>query len=117
MTADIVDLAAVSSACQPLMRWWQHFLATGDGDLRELERARSGLQPFAELPGGVGAAMRHLSGLGITTSPAQLTHDLELVQRIVALAPSGPTTRRRRPRKALLPPPHGDQLMLPGLDA
>lgn len=118
MTGEIIDLVSVGAACRPLAQWWQHFMATGDGDLLELERARMGLEGFTQLPGSLGRAMRHLSGLAVTTNPAQLTSDLELLRRVVERATERKSRKsRQRTSSAKLDAAAAGQLALPGFEA
>ena len=121
--AVVVDLGAVGRASAALARWYRGLVATGEGDVDELGRARAELATLPAQPGRLGWAVRL-----IVCGGDDATTDQEIVAAVSLLCdaasraagPSTPTAiqsaaaaplRRRRNQAATVTQP-----TLPGLE-
>ncbi len=110
MDAQIINLAELAAACQPLARWWEAFVVTGEPRLKELDAARRSLRSIHTVPGRIGRALRELDEAD-ATDPEQLVHAVEVICRVAMMA-SPPAPRRRLPHR----PPSLAQPNLPGFE-
>ena len=110
MDAQIINLAELAAACQPLARWWESFIVTGEPRLKELDVARRSLRTINAVPGRIGRALRELDEAD-ATDPHELVHAVEVLCRVATIA-SRPAPIRHPPRRrAPLAQPN-----LPGFD-
>ena len=103
MTATVIDLPEVATACRPLAQWWRTFLSSGHADLEALHRARASLQPLTDLPGELGEAIRRLRSLETNPDVKQVAADLALITRFADHTSAGRRAARRRTRNAAQP--------------
>ena len=111
MNTNVVDLDELTAACRPLSDWWQHFLETGDANIRALMTARHSLMPIKAVGGHLGDVANRLS-TGETLTPEQAASDIQLIQRVAHRMPARLTQRVVTPTAAN---DDFEQLRLPGL--
>ena len=97
MDAQIINLAELAAACQPLARWWESFIVTGEPRLKELDAARRSLRSIHAVPGRIGRALRELDEAD-ATDPGQLVRAVQVLCRVATIA-SAPAPLRRPPRR------------------
>lgn len=120
--AVVVDLGAVGRASAALARWYRGLVATGEGDVDELGRARLELATLPAQPGRLGWAVRLIVCGGDDATDAEIVDAVNLLCDAASRA-GGPSTpiavrsaavaplRRRRDRGATVTQP-----TLPGLE-
>ncbi|HET9733506.1 MAG TPA: hypothetical protein VFP54_12605 [Acidimicrobiales bacterium] len=110
MDAQIINLAELAAACQPLARWWESFIVTGEPRLKELDAARRSLRSIDAVSGRIGRALRELDEAD-ATDPDQLVNAVEVLCRVALIADAAATSRIP-PRR----PPSMAQPNLPGFE-
>ncbi len=120
--AVVVDLGAVGRASVALARWYRGLVATGEGDVDELGRARMELATLPAQPGRLGRAVRLIVCGGDDATDEEIVAAVNLLCDAASRAagPSAPTAiqsaavaplRRRRGRAGTVTQP-----ALPGLE-
>ena len=119
--AVVVDLGAVGRASATLARWYRGLVATGEGDIHELTRARAELATLPAQPGRLGRAVRLIVCGGDDATDEEIVAAVGLLCDAASRAagPSAPIAiqsaavaplRRRRGQTATV-----NQPTLPGL--
>lgn len=119
--AVVVDLGAVGRASVALARWYRRLVATGEGDVGELGRARAELASLPAQPGRLGSAIRLIVCGGDDATDEDIVAAVSLLCDAASRAaePSAPVAihsaavaplRRRRGRATVTQP------TLPGLE-
>jgi hypothetical protein len=120
--AVVVDLGAVGRASVALARWYRGLVATGEGDVAELGRARAELASLPPQPGRLGWAVRVIVCGGDDATDEEIVAAVSLLCDAASRAagPSAPVAvhaaavaplRRRRGRVATVTQP-----TLPGME-
>lgn len=112
----VVDLGAVGRASVALAHWYGGLVATGEGDVAELRRARAELAELPAQPGPLGRAVQLLVGGGEHASDEEIMAAVSLLCDAASRATPAPRPSSLAARRPPRPRPAPVQASLPGLD-
>lgn len=97
----VVDLVALSSACRPVVAWYDDLRSGASPDIDALDRAIAGLRSLPEVGGRLGRAIRLVTAGGArdlddTLAAIELLRHAALARVSIPSQPTRPTSRRRR---------------------